>query len=241
MTLLRTVIIFLALSITILFFIPLGLLTFVLRCLGLRQLMDIWVYQIARLWARMILKISGCRLTVSGREFIPKKGGVCFVSNHVGIFDIVLALALIGRPFGFIAKKELLILPLINIWIALLGGLFIDRAHPRKALKTINKGVERLKAGGSMLIFPEGHRSRGQGLQPFHPGSLKLAAQSGVPIVPIAITGSYEVFEKNYMVHPVPVRVVFSPTIVTADIPHEERKKRLSDQVYAVIEAALER
>jgi 1-acyl-sn-glycerol-3-phosphate acyltransferase len=187
-----------------------------------------------------MIRLSGCTVTVLGAENIPRKGGVCFVSNHGGIFDIVLLMRYTGRSIGFVAKKELGLIPLLNMWIYVLGGLFIDRKNIRKALKTINKGVARIKAGAAMLIFPEGHRSRGRGLLPFHPGSLKLATQSEAVIVPAAITGSYDVFEKNYRVNSVPLRIVFCPPINTADIPATDRKLALSDQIYDVIKAALE-
>ena len=90
-----------------------------------------------------------------------------------------------------------------------------------------------------MIIFPEGHRSRGQGLLPFHPGSLKLATQSEAVIVPVAIAGTYDVFEKNYRANPGPVRLTFCKPINTVDIPVTDRKLVLSDQIYGVIKAAL--
>jgi 1-acyl-sn-glycerol-3-phosphate acyltransferase len=220
-------------------YIPLGFAAFTLSILGLKKAMALFINKIAQAWALLLIRCTGCRLTVSGKEKIPRRGGICFVSNHVGIFDIVLALGLIGRPFGFIAKKELLLIPMLNIWISLLGGLFIDRKRPKKALATINEGIRRLKNGGGMLIFPEGTRSKGQGLLPFHSGSLKLAAQAEVPIVPMAITGSYDVFEKTHRVQAVPVTVTFMDPVNTAGIPQEERKQLLSDLIRQRIAAAL--
>jgi 1-acyl-sn-glycerol-3-phosphate acyltransferase len=78
--------------------------------------------------------------------------------------------------------------------------------------------VRRLKSGGGVLIFPEGHRSRGEGLLPFHPGSFKLATQAAVPIVPMAISGSYDVFEKYSRVNPCPVRLTLCEPINIREI-----------------------
>jgi 1-acyl-sn-glycerol-3-phosphate acyltransferase len=142
---------------------------------------------------------------------------------------------------GFIAKRELMYIPVLNLWIYIIGGLFIDRKNPRKALKTINKGVEHIKAGGAMIIFPEGTRYRGQGLQPFHPGSFKLATQAETVIVPVALSGTYEIYEKNYRVNPVPVRISYCKPVNTMDIPASDRKQILSDQIYAVIKAELDK
>jgi 1-acyl-sn-glycerol-3-phosphate acyltransferase len=239
MALVKTITVFAITIFTMIAAIPLGILAFILSFLGLKGPMSWVIYSIGRIWALVLIKCTGCDLQVRGREHIPPRGGVCFVSNHGGIFDIILALALIGRPFGFVAKKELLLVPFINMWISLLGGLFIDRKNIRKAINTIDQGIRRLKEGSSMLIFPEGTRSKGQGLLPFHSGSLKLATQSGVPIVPVAIKGSYDVFEKNYRVQAVPVRVVFSPPVDTADLSPENRKKNLTDRIRGVIEEAL--
>jgi 1-acyl-sn-glycerol-3-phosphate acyltransferase len=219
---------------------PLGILGFLLSLVGLRKAMSHAMYRIAQGWGAYMFVVLGCKITVLGRENIPRKGGICFVSNHSGIIDILLLLRYSGRPFGFVAKRELILVPIINMWISILGGLFIDRKNIRKALKTINKGVARIRAGAAMLIFPEGHRSRGQGLLPFHPGSLKLATQSESIIVPVAITGSHDVFEKTYRVNPGPLRIVFCPPINTAEIPAADRKLALSDQIYGVIKAALE-
>ena len=239
MALLKTVLVFAFTIFAVFFFIPIGVLAFFLSLLGHGKLMSWLAYECARIWAIGLIFISGCTMEVEGRENIPKQGGVCFVSNHVGVFDIIIALAYIGRPFGFVAKKELLFIPFFSLWIYFLGGLFIDRKNPRKALKTINLGTRRIQKGGGMLIFPEGTRSKGRGLLPFRPGALKLATSSLAPIVPIAISGSYEVFEKHYRVHAVPVRVVFCPPIIIADMSPDDRRHNLTEQLRLIIEEAL--
>ena len=237
-TLKTIIIIFITISIIIIF-IPISIVCFILSIIGLRYQISHILYRIAQFWAHMVILISGCSMTVTGRENIPKKGGLCFVSNHVGVFDIILALAYLGRPFGFIAKKELLLLPGINIWIYLLGGFFIDRKKPRKALKTINQGKKQIKKGGAMLIFPEGTRTRGRGLMPFLPGALKLATQSDALIVPIAISGSYDVFEKTYRVNAADVSISFLPLVNPAEMNPEDRKILLAEKLHDSIAEAL--
>jgi 1-acyl-sn-glycerol-3-phosphate acyltransferase len=235
LSLIKTILIFIPVVGAVICLFPLGVLCFLLRLLGLRKPITLFMYRFAQGWARMMIALSGCKVTVSGRENIPAKGGMCFVSNHGSIFDILPLLAYAGRPFGFIAKKELAYIPLLGIWILLLDGLLIDRKNIRNAVKTINTGIERIRSGGAMIIFPEGHRSRGQGLLPFHPGSLKLATQADAPIVPVAILGSYEVFEKTYRLNSVPVKVSFGAPISTADLPPEDRKQVLADKIRGII------
>jgi len=224
---------------SLVFLLPFGLIAGFFYLFGLRKITSLLIYLIAKGWARVTIKVAGCTLTVKGRENIPKKGGVCFVSNHDGYFDIVLLLAYCGRPFGFVAKKELLFIPFLDVWIFLLGGLFIDRNNIRKAVRTINKGVQRIKSGSGMLIFPEGHRSKGRGLLPFHPGSLKLATSAEAPIIPVAIKGSYDVLEKYMRVIRAPVKITFLEPIVTENLPSEDRKQTLSNRIFSVINEEL--
>jgi 1-acyl-sn-glycerol-3-phosphate acyltransferase len=236
----KTVFCFLHVIISMLICTPFGIVAAFLRLLGFRKLVLRIMYIICWTWSRLIVVVIGCKVTVTGKENIPRTSGVCFVSNHGSYFDIPMLMGYSGRVLGFVAKKELLFVPVLNLWIAMLGGLFIERKNPRSGLKTINKGVEKIKAGGAMIIFPEGHRSHGQGLLPFHPGSLKLATQSGAVIVPVALKGSYDIFERNNRVKAAPVRITFCKPINTADIPATDRKMILSDQIYAVIKEALE-
>jgi 1-acyl-sn-glycerol-3-phosphate acyltransferase len=240
MAFLKTSVVFVLVGFSMILLIPVGVIVFLFSILGFQKLMAAMMYQVARGWALAFIKVTGCAVTVTGREHIPRKEGVCFVSNHCSIFDIVLLLAYAGRPIGFVAKKELSFIPLLNIWILLIGGLFIDRNSPRKAVKSIHAGVGRIKSGGAMIIFPEGHRSKGRGLLPFRSGSFKLATLSGAPIVPVAIAGSYDVFERTYRVRACPVRVAFCEPVYTSDIPETDRRAVLSGQVRAVIADALE-
>jgi 1-acyl-sn-glycerol-3-phosphate acyltransferase len=227
--------------ISIILFTPLGLVAMLLGVPGLKRLRPRVGAAIARAWARLVLAITGCPFTVEGAENIPRQGGFCLVANHTSIVDIVLLLASVGRPFGFIAKKELAAVPLLNLWILLLGGLFIDRKNIRKALAAINEGVRRIKNGGAMVIFPEGTRGKGQGMLPFKSGALKLATKAGAPIVPVAISGAYEVFEKDRRFHRGPVSVRFAPPVATAGIAGGEKQGALTEQIYGIINDMLQK
>jgi 1-acyl-sn-glycerol-3-phosphate acyltransferase len=239
MAFIKTAFVFLIVGVTVLLATPLAPPILILKCLRLRKVASFLTCKVAQIWGWILIRIVGCDIKIRGRENIPKEGGLCFVSNHCGYFDIVLILATAGRQVGFIAKKELMFVPFINFWILLIGGFFIDRKSVRKSLATIKTGVKRIQAGDSILIFPEGHRSKGWGLLPFHPGSFKLATEAEAPIVPVSITGSYEVFEKTGRVTAAPVRVVFGKPIMTKDIPAGDRRQALSNQVRELIAAGL--
>ena len=236
----RTVICFAYVLISMIYLIPFGIIVVLGNLFFLKKPMSVFMNWIGIQWSWIMIKLVGCKVTVSGRENIPKKGGVCFVSNHDSIADIVMFLRYAGRQAGFIAKKELLFIPLVNLWIYVVGGKFINRKNPRKALKTINEGIAYIKSGGAMIVFPEGSRSRGRGLMPFHPGSIKLATQSQAAIVPVALKGTYELFEKTGRVQPGPVKVVFCKPIPTIEIKTRDSRQELCGIVYEAIKEALE-
>jgi 1-acyl-sn-glycerol-3-phosphate acyltransferase len=236
---LKTILLLIYVAVSMIFLVPFGLIALVLYAIGFRKAMKQVFFYIAQGWGLAIIKLTGCKVTVTGRENIPKKGGVCLVSNHSGYFDIVLLLAYCGRMVGFVAKKEFLLVPFLNIWIFMLGGFFIDRSSLRSASRTINKGVEKIKAGHGLIIFPEGHRSLGRGLLPFHPGSLKLATMAEAPIVPTIIEGSYELWEKTKRVVKTNLKITFCEPIDTASLPVTDRKLILSDRIYSIIKDKL--
>ncbi|MDR2510037.1 MAG: 1-acyl-sn-glycerol-3-phosphate acyltransferase [Spirochaetaceae bacterium] len=219
--------------------LPAGMLATVFWIFRFRRLSSFCIYKIAQFWARIAMPVTGCEISVRGRENIPRRGSLCIAANHSGIFDILLLLGYTGRPFGFIAKKELALVPLINIWILFLGGLFLDRKNPRKAIKTISQGVRNIQSGGAMLIFPEGTRSKGRGLLPFKAGAFKLAIRAGAPILPVAITGSYEMFEKTKLIVPSKVTIIYGKPVDASEYESAEAKQALADKIHAVIDTLL--
>jgi 1-acyl-sn-glycerol-3-phosphate acyltransferase len=239
MGLIKTALTFILVGFTMIILIPVGIAVLIFRYTGLGKFAGWLLNKVAKGWAWMLIACTGCRLKITGQEHIPRKGGFCLVSNHGSIFDIVLILAVVDRPVGFIAKKELGYIPFLNFWIPCIGGLYIDRFNIRKALKTINRGIAHIKSGGGMIIFPEGTRSKGRGLLPFRPGSLKLSTKSGAPIVPMAITGSYDVFEKTGVMRPADVTVTIAAPISTAEFSPADQKNVLPDMVYGIIDEAI--
>ncbi len=206
--------------------IPLAILCILLGLIpGVRMGAIFLLRFLTRLWARFVIFGTGSEVSIEGTEKIPPSGGVCFVANHPGDFDIILALAFIKRPFGFIAKREILFFPFVNLWVFFLGGLFIDRKNVAKAHRSIERGARRIRNGGAMIIFPEGTRSRGKGVLPFKGGSFKLATLAGAPIVPVAISGSYAVWEETKTIRAAKVRMVFCDPVPTEGLQGEDRRK----------------
>lgn len=147
-------------------------------------------------WAEHFLKVLGVKVKVIGRENLPE-GECLFVSNHQGNTDFLLLMAVLKKHLGFIAKKEMLKLRIISMWMKEMHCVFLDRKNIRESLKGINQGVENLKNGYSMVIFPEGTRSKSHKLGEFKKGSMKLATKANVLVVPIAIDNTFVVFEEE--------------------------------------------
>jgi 1-acyl-sn-glycerol-3-phosphate acyltransferase len=199
------------------------------------------VDRIVKKWARSLVNLSGSMVVVIGEENIPTRGGVVFISNHQGNFDIPILLGYIEKPKAFIAKKELKKLPLISSWMYYMNCVFIDRGNARAGLKAIQEGIAFLKKGYSQIIFPEGTRSRGDKLGEFKPGSFKLATKAGVPIVPVAIRGSYKIMEANGgLIKPAVVEMFISEPVPTAGLSKEETEQ-LPEKVRNIINLQLQK
>lgn len=152
------------------------------------------VHKFVMHWSQSILKAVGVKVNIRGIENIPE--GTCvFVSNHQGNFDFLVILANIDKSIGFLAKTEILKLKIVSGWMKKMHCVFINRNDVRDSLKAINQGVENVKNGYSMVIFPEGTRSKSSELGEFKKGALKLATKTAAPIVPIVLDGTYRMFE----------------------------------------------
>lgn len=197
---------------------------------------DKLVFQIVQKWAQSLVKLAGAKVTVRGLENVPRDESVVFISNHQGNFDIPILLGYIDKPKAFIAKIEILKMPIIRTWMTHMKCVFMDRSDVRQSLRTISTAAEYLKQGYSMVIFPEGTRSKGDKLGEFKSGSFKLALKAGAPIVPVTIRGSYRIMEQNgFIIKPAEVEVIISEPISTKGLTKEESAD-LPEKVREVIE-----
>lgn len=200
---------------------------------------DEYVSYLAFKWANDLLKLAGTKVNVVGAENVPKDRAVLFVGNHQGNFDTPLFLGCIDKPKAFVAKIETQKLPIIRTWMKHMHCVFMDRDDMRQSLRVMNEAAEYLKAGYSMVIFPEGTRSKGRQMADFKAGSLKIAIKAGVPIVPVTIDGSYKIMEQNKnLIKPAVVDMIISEPIETANLTKEETAE-LNNRVYSIIKSKI--
>ncbi len=193
-----------------------------------------------RNWARRLMWVAGMKVTVNGAENLPERQAV-FIANHQGNFDIPLMLSCLGRAHGLLAKQELARIPILRLWMRLLHCLFVDRSSPRAGMESIAKGVKLLQSGHSLIIFPEGTRSRSGELQEFKGGAFRIASKAAAAIVPVTIDGSYRAMEANptgWLIRPCEVTVTIHPAIETAGLGREELRE-LPARTRDVIASAL--
>lgn len=217
---------------------PLALLHMLTDALGLGRMTRGALGCFTRIWGKAVLWGIDASVTITGLEHVPSDERVCFVANHQGDLDFVVMLAYLPRPVGFIAKSEAMWFPFINVWIAGLGSAFIHRGNARRGMRAIDRGVRSIERGNAIVIFPEGTRSRGPAMLPFHKGSFKLATRSNATIVPVTIDGSYKVWEAHNRIEPAEIRVTVHPPVRT-DTLDAEGRKQLADTVFSVIQSAL--
>ena len=161
---------------------------------------------------RFMARVAGAKIVVEGRENLPE-GGALYVGNHQGYFDALVALLYLGPMKCLLLKKSIAKLPVVNICVDLLASIPIDRENARDSLKGILKVTSKLAAGRSVVIFPEGTRSRGPEMGEFKHGAFKAALKSSCVIVPFAIDGSYKCFEERRRLRPATVRVSVLPPV----------------------------
>lgn len=179
-------------------------------------------------WAfKVILFICGTRITVIGEENVPKDETVLYIGNHKSYFDIVITYARCPGLTGYVAKDSMKKVPLLSTWMRRLHCLFINREDVKEALKTILAGVENIKNGISVCIFPEGTRNKTDELMlPFKEGSFKMAEKTGCAIIPMAINNSAEILENHFpKVKKTHVVLEYGKPIYPNELDKETRKK----------------
>jgi 1-acyl-sn-glycerol-3-phosphate acyltransferase len=198
-----------------------------------------WQHACARAWSWLILKTSGIRVRVEGLEHANPGATTIYCVNHQSAMDIPVLFASLPVQFRFVAKRSLFHWPFLGSHLRRSGHIPVDRDRPQQAMKSMKMVAQEIREGKSVLLFPEGHRSRNGQLLPFKAGSFYIAILSGVPIVPITVNGtSYVLKPDTYHVRAGQTEMIVHPAISTEGLTLHD-VDALSEKVRRIIASRL--
>jgi 1-acyl-sn-glycerol-3-phosphate acyltransferase len=194
---------------------------------------------IIRWWARSIVHGAGIELHGERLETLDPQKRYILVANHYSYFDIPCILAAVPQPIRFMAKVSLFKIPLFGWSLARAGFIPIDRKNRRTAVKSFDQAGQRIRAGNTIVVFPEEGRTPERTMRPFQRGAFLLAIRTGLEIVPMAVDGTYDVFPVGAKrIKPGRVTIKAGTPIPTEDISVREKEK-LAEEARGQIENML--
>jgi 1-acyl-sn-glycerol-3-phosphate acyltransferase len=197
-------------------------------------------HKVARIWAKCILALSNIKVGVKGLSNLKPGRSYIYMPNHMSNFDIPVLQAYLPVQFRWLAKAELYKIPIFGYAMKRAGYISIDRFDRKSAMESLNKVAKIIRDGVSVIIFPEGTRSRTNKVQPFKKGGFFLAVDSGVPIIPIIIRGTERIMPKKQMsIKPGNVTLEITRPINSSDYTRET-KDDLMEKVRDIILGSFE-
>lgn len=195
--------------------------------------------KIIRIWASVLVWGAGIDLEIENAERVEPLQRYIIVANHYSYFDIPCVFYAIPQPIRFMAKASLFKIPIFGWAIGRAGFIPIDRKNRRTAVKSFDLAVERIRKGNTIVVFPEEGRSRERAMRPFQRGGFLLALKSGLPILPVAIDGTFDVFPaRSLRVKPGPVTIKVGTPIPTEGLTVRAKKdlaRQSREQILAML------
>jgi 1-acyl-sn-glycerol-3-phosphate acyltransferase len=182
-------------------------------------------------WARSLLLTAGIKLEISGLENIEPEKSYILIANHQSHMDIPVLTCVLPVPLRIIAKKELFKIPFLGWGMKGVGMLSIDRSNRKKSIDTLKEAEEIIKTHVlSILAFPEGTRSDDGKIHPFKKGPFILAINTGLPLLPVSVSGTRKITPKGKIsIHPGRVKVIIHPPVSTDNLTLGDRHKLVED------------
>jgi 1-acyl-sn-glycerol-3-phosphate acyltransferase len=173
----------------------------------------------ASTWSRMIVRTVGARVQLHGAEALGAGESYVFLSTHQSYMDIPVMLGYLPAQLRIAAKREVFQIPFLGWHMRRGGHISINRGSTAEAVESLRHAAKELRPGVSVFLFPEGTRTRDGSLQPFKKGGFKFALQTGLPVVPVTITGTRQLLPRDSIAfRPGPVRMYLDAPIPTAGL-----------------------
>lgn len=181
--------------------------------------------RLSRVLDRMVLFFAGIRVEAEGLEKVPKGRGVVYVSNHRSHVDMAALFLVLPGDLRFLVKKEVFRIPLLSFALRTMGMIEVDRSNKEAAVESIERAIKELSQGRSIILFPEGTRSRTNEILPFKKGAFVLAIKASAPIVPVTLIGADQILlPDTILLYPGRVNVIVHEPIFTEGCTLEDRE-----------------
>lgn len=175
-----------------------------------------WGYYPPRLWSKLACRLALCRVKVKRYGNLDPKQSYVFVPNHQGAFDIFLIYGYLNQNIKWVQKQELRKIPFVGKASEIAGHVFVDQSNLKSMKETIEKAETQLGEGSSMVIFPEGARTKTGKMGRFKRGAFVIAKEMGLPIVPITVNGPFDLMRmKTYLINPCKLELIVHEPIST--------------------------
>ena len=185
-------------------------------------------HKVSRWWGRWLCVLNGIDVTIEGLEHIRPDQPQIFMANHQGFFDIFALNGYLPVQLRWVAKSSLFYIPFVGwaMWAA--GSVPVDRGNRKKAYRAFLATIEKLKAGNSIVIFPEGTRSLDGTIGPFKKGGPLLSVRSGAPLVPVTLVGTRSIIKKGSgVIRPGRIQIVISPPLSSQTVKEDKEENVL--------------
>ncbi|MDR1356940.1 MAG: 1-acyl-sn-glycerol-3-phosphate acyltransferase [Tannerellaceae bacterium] len=199
----------------------------------------VFAYYPGMLWSRITCCLALCPVRVRGRENIEAGRSYVFVSNHQGAFDIFLIYGFLGAPVKWVMKEGLRRIPFVGTACRAAGFIFVDHSTPQAAARSVKEAEKALGKGASVVVFPEGSRTRTGKMSRFKKGAFRMAADFGLPVVPITLNGPYKVMPIGSLgVRPHRMEMVIHPPVSTESVGAKDLQE-LAGHTHRIIASSL--
>ncbi len=185
-------------------------------------------HRISSLWGRLLCTLNGIQVDIEGLEHLRQDQAQVFVANHQGYFDIFALSGFLPVQIRWVAKSSLFNIPFVGWAITASGYIPVVRGNRKKSYQAFVATIEKLKAGNSIVIFPEGTRSVDGTIGPFKKGGLLLSVRSGAPLVPITLLGTGNIIRKGSgIIRPGRIQIIISPPIPSQTVADDKEENVL--------------
>ena len=185
-------------------------------------------HKVSSLWGRWLCTLNGIQVDVEGLEHLQQDQAQILIANHQGFFDIFALSGFLPLQIRWMAKSSLFKIPFVGWSITASGYIPVDRSNRKKSYQAFLTTIEKLKAGNSIVIFPEGTRSEDGTIGPFKKGSLLLSVRSGAPLVPVTLLGTGSIIKKgSCIIKPGRVQIIISPPLSSQAVKDDKEENVL--------------